>query len=106
MTWDYAPPGQYPSLTDAELLDALARLVQDLVDLRRDLSNLSAQHNSRFFETFLASNGESVAGRNRLAEAETLQLTNEKVECEANIAADEDLCNLIRTILRTRRNRG
>ena len=50
--------------------------------------------------------GESVAARNRLAENDTTQLTNEKVECEANIAATEDLCALVRIILKHRRNYG
>ena len=102
----YTPPGKYPSLSQDELLEVLSLLTQDLIDLRSDFSSLSAQHNAQFFRVFLDSNGESVAGRNRLAEAETLQLTSEKVECEVNIAATEDLCALARTILELRRSSG
>lgn len=102
----YTPPGKYPGLSDEELIEVLCSLTQDVIDGRHDLSNLSASHNSKFFQVFMDSHGESVAGRNRLAENETLQLTNERVECEANIAANEDLCALIRTILKQRRNRG
>lgn len=99
----YTPPGKYPGLSDDELIDVLCSLTQDVIDLRHDLAGLTASHNSAFFKSFLEANGESVAGRNRIAEAETLQLTNEKVECEANIAANEDLCALVRTILEQRR---
>lgn len=102
----YTPPGKYSGMSDEELIDILCALTQDVIDGRHDLSNLSANWNSKFYQVFLDAHGESVAGRTRLAEAETLQLTNEKVECEANIAANEDLCALIRTILKQRRNHG
>lgn len=103
---NYTPPGKYPGLSDDELIDVLCGLTQDLIDLRDDHSHLAADHNSRFFKVFLEANGESVAGRNRLAEADTAQLTNERVLCESNIAATEDLCALVRTILDHRRTYG
>jgi hypothetical protein len=93
-------------MSDEELIDILCTLTQDVIDGRHDLSGLSANYNSKFFQVFMDCHGETVAARNRLAENETLQLTNEKVECEANIAANEDLCALIRTILKQRRNHG
>ncbi len=100
---EYTPPGKYPSLSDDELLSVLCSLTQDIINLRSDLANLSSQWNSQFFRIFMEAHGESVAGRNRLAENATLQLTNEKVECEANISANEDLCSLVRLILDQRR---
>ncbi len=103
---EYTPPGKYPTLTDDQLVATLCALTQDVINLRSDLANLSAQWNSQFFRVFMESHGESVAGRNRLAENFTVQLTNEKVECEANIAANEDLCSLIRLILDYRRTNG
>jgi hypothetical protein len=102
----YTPPAKYPGLSDHELIDVACQLTQDLIDLRDDRAKLAAQLNSRFFRVFLDAQGESVAGRNRLAEADTAQLTNEKVECEANIAATEDLCALVRTILDHRSSYG
>lgn len=102
----YTPPARYQGLSDDELIDVHCSLTQDIIHHRSDLANLTAQNNSLFYETFMAANGESVAGRNRLAEHATLQLTNEKVECEANIAANEDLCALIRLILEHRRIHG
>lgn len=102
----YVAPARYPLMADDELIDVLCSLTQDIIHLRSDCSNLSSQHNSTFFQVFMEANGESVAGRNRLAENATLQLTNERVECEANIAANEDLCALIRLILEHRRNHG
>jgi hypothetical protein len=106
VSFNYTPPGKYPTLSDEELIEVLCQLTQTLVDFKDDFAQLSAQHNSQFFRVFLEANGESVAGRNRLAEAETIQLANEKVECEANIAATEDLCALVRTILDHRRTHG
>jgi len=106
VTFRYTAPGKYPSLSDDELLVILCDLVQGLVDLRQDFSNLAAQHNSKFYRVFLEAHGESVAGRNRLAEAETVQLLGEKLECEVNIAATEDLCALVRTILNQRSPNG
>lgn len=103
---EYIAPARYPGLSDDELIDVLCALTQDVIHLRSDCSNLTIQNNSTFYQTFLEAHGESVAGRNRLAENATLQLTNEKVECEANIAANEDLCALIRLILEHRRNHG
>jgi hypothetical protein len=103
---NYIPPQKYPGHSDDELIDILCGLTQDLINLRLDLSQLAANINSRFFKTFLEANGESVAGRNRLAEADTAQLTNERVESEANIAATEDLCAMVRLILKHRRIHG
>lgn len=103
---EYTAPGKYPGLSDDELIDVHCSLTQDIIHLRSDLANLSAQYNTKFFQVFMEANGESVAGRNRLAENETRQLTNEKIECEANIAANEDLCALIRLILEHRRIHG
>lgn len=102
----YTPPGKYPTLSESELVDVLCVLTQDLIDLRSDFSSLSSQHNSKFFRSFLDANESSIAGRNRLAENETVQLTNEKLECEVNIAATEDLCALARTIIELRRSSG
>lgn len=104
--FSYTPPGKYPSLSDDELIDEICVLTQDLVNLRSDHAALAANWNSRFYKTFMEAHGESVAARNRLAENDTTQLTNEKVECEANIAATEDLCALVRTILDHRRAYG
>lgn len=104
--YDYVPPQKYAGHSDDELIDILAGLTQDLINLRSDHSRLSANWNSRFYKTFMDAHGESVAARNRLAENDTTQLTNEKVECEANIAATEDLCALVRNILKHRRNYG
>lgn len=106
MSFNYTPPGKYPGLSDDELLDELCNLTQNLVDFRADFVTLAAQYNIRFFRAFLDAHGESVAARNRLAENETLQLTGEKVECESNIAAIEDLCALVRTILDHRSANG
>ncbi len=102
----YTPPGKYPSLSDAELVDVLAVLTQDLVDLRSDFAQLAANYNVKFFRVFLDAQETSIAARNRLAEADTVQLTGEKLECEANIAATVDLCALVRTILELRREHG
>lgn len=99
---DYVPPHRYPTLTDDELVATLCAITQDVIDLRKDAAALGAQLNVKFYSVFLEAHGESVAGRNRLAEHATLSLTNEKVECEANIAANEDLCSLIRLILEWR----
>jgi hypothetical protein len=104
--YDYVPPQKYPGLSDDELIDILCQLTQDLILLRSDHARLASNWNSRFFKTFMEAHGESVAARNRLAENDTTQLTNEKVECEANIAATEDLCALVRNILKHRRNYG
>ena len=103
---NYIPPQKYPGHSDDELIDILCGLTQDLINLRADHAQLAANLNSRFFKTFLEANGESVAGRNRLAEADTAQLTNERVECEANIAATEDLCPMVRTTLDDRSIHG
>ena len=102
----YTPPGSYPKLDNDQLIETLCGLTQDLVDLRADHANLAGQWNATFFQVFMEAHGETVAARNRLAENATLQLTGEKVECEANIAATEDLCALVRTILDHRRNDG
>ena len=103
---EYTPPVKYPGLSDDELVDVLCALTQAMIDGRHDLSNLSATWNSSFYQVFMDAHGESVAARNRLAENDTVQLTNEKVECEANIAANQDLCALIRTILEQRSTHG
>jgi hypothetical protein len=102
----YTPPQKFPGLSDDELIDELCRLTQDLIDMRADWSRLSANWNSAFYRIFMDAHGESVAARNRLAENATVQQTNERVECEANIAATEDLCAMVRTILKHRRNYG
>jgi hypothetical protein len=102
----YTPPQKFPGLPDDELIDELCRLTQDLIDFRADHARLHANWNSKFFHIFMEAHGESVAARNRLAENATTQVTNEKVECEANIAATEDLCAMVRTILDHRRNYG
>ncbi len=104
--YDYVPPAKYPGLSDDELVDVLCTLTQDVIEARRDLAGLRANHSARFYQVFMDSHGESVAARNRLAENDTFSITNEIVECEANIAANEDLCALIRTILKQRRNYG
>ncbi len=104
--FSYVPPSLYPGMSDDELIDVLCQLTQHVIDGRSDLAALEANWNSKFYQVFMDAHGESVAGRNRLAENETLQLTNEKVESEANIAANENLCALIRTILDHRRNDG
>jgi F0F1-type ATP synthase membrane subunit b/b' len=104
--YDYIPPAKYAGHSDDELIDILAQLTQDLVNMRSDLSRISSNWNSRFYKTFMEAHRESVAARNRLAENDTTQLTNEKVECEANIAATVDLCALVRIILKHRRNYG
>lgn len=104
--YSYTPPAKLPGLSDDELVDELCGLIQDLINMRSDHSKLSADWNSKFYQTFMEAHGESVAARNRLAENATTQLTNEKVECEANIAATEDLCALVRTILDHRRTYG
>ena len=105
-SWTYAEGREERADAKAEALDAIDELVTAWNDSPLDLANLAAQHNSLFYQTFMEARGESVAGRNRLAEHATLQLTNEKVECEANIAANEDLCALIRLILEHRRIHG
>ena len=104
--FEYTPPSKYPGLSDDELVDVLCNLTQAIIDGRHDLANLHATWNSTFYQVFMDSHGESVAARNRLAENDTVQLTNEKVECEANIAANQDLCALIRTILEQRSIHG
>ena len=96
-------PTQYGTLSDAELLDELCLLTQDLGNQRRDHADLAAAINRDFFQTFLDADGESVAGRNRLAEAATATLEQERIGVEANIACIVDLCDLIRTLLNARR---
>lgn len=96
-------PTQYGTLSDAELLDELCLLTQDLGNQRRDHADLAADINRDFFQTFLDADGESVAGRNRLAEAATATLEQERIGVEANIACIVDLCDLIRTLLNARR---
>jgi hypothetical protein len=92
-------PTQYGTLSDAELREELCLLTQDLVNGRRDHADLAAAINRDFFQTFLDAEGESVAGRNRLAEAATATLEQERIATEANIACISDLCALIRTLL-------
>ena len=100
--YQYVSPVTYPGKSDDELIDILCQLTQDVIDGRTTLAGIRANHNGQFFQIFMEAHGESVAARNRLAESGTIQLTNELVECEANIAANEDLCALIRTILSQR----
>lgn len=99
---EYTPPGKYSSLSDDDLITVLASLTHSLVELRADLARVLAQYNSGFYRVFMEANGESVAGRNRLAEQATLSLMSERIECEANISATEDLCSLVRFILERR----
>ena len=94
---------EYSALADEDLLDELCVLTQDLVNQRRDHADLAAAINRDFFQTFLDADGESVAGRNRLAEAATATLEQERIGVEANIACIVDLCDLIRTLLNARR---
>lgn len=103
---NYTPPQKLTGLSTDELIDELCRLTQDLIDFRSDAARLHADWNGRFYKTFMEAHEESVAARNRLAENDTTQLTNERVECEANIAATEDLCALVRIILKHRRVYG
>ena len=95
-------PSQYKSLDTEELLDELCILTQDLVNQRRDHADLAAAINRDFFQTFLDAEGESVAGRNRLAEAATATLEQERIGVEANVACIVDLIGLIRTLLNRR----
>lgn len=94
---------QYHEASTEELLKELCSLTQDLVNYRRDRADLSAAINRDFYQTFLDADGESVAGRTRLAEAATATMEQERIGVEANLAAIEDLIRLARWILEERR---
>ena len=98
----YVPAVRYPSLSNEELLVELASLTQDLVNGRQDHASLAVSLNAKFFQVFLDANGESVAGRNRLAEAATAEIEQERMVAEANNLCIQDLCATIRTILEQR----
>jgi hypothetical protein len=83
-------------------LDELCNLTSDLVSARRDHADLAIAINRDFFQTFLDAEGESVAGRNRLAEAATATLEQERILTESNVASICDLIGLIRTLLNRR----
>lgn len=93
---------QYSQLPDEDLLDELCVLTQDLVNARRDHADIACAINRDFFQTFLDADGESVAGRNRLAEAATATLEQERIGVEANVSCICDLIGLIRTLLNRR----
>ena len=92
-------PLTYHSLPEAELQEELCELTVMLVQGRRDHADLAAAINRDFYQTFLDADGESVAGRTRLAEAATATLEQERIGVEANVAATADLIGLIRTLL-------
>ena len=100
----YVPAVQYPKLSDEALIVVMADLTQDLINWRQDLAGLSVSHNSQFFQVFLDANGESVAARNRLAEAATAEVEQERIVVEANIASIVDLLATVRSILEWRRH--
>ena len=89
----------YPSLSTEDLRQELCNLTSDLTNGRKDHARLAAQINEEFFQVFLDSNGESVAARNRLAEAATSILEQERITVEANVLCIGDLIGLIRVIL-------
>ena len=91
-------------MRDDELIVVMADLTQDLVNWRQDLAGLSVSHNAQFFQVFLDANGESVAARNRLAEAATGEVEQERIVAEANIASIVDLLATVRSILEWRRS--
>jgi hypothetical protein len=92
-------PVQYPQLTEEELVRELCSLTADLIGNRKDHANLAVAVNRDFYQVFLDAEGESVASRNRLAEAATRTLEQERIGVEANIACIEDLISLVRCIL-------
>ena len=95
-------PTQYASLSTDDLQQELCNLTSDLINHRKDHARLEAQINEQFFQVFLDSNGESVAGRNRLAEASTSILEQERIVVEANVLCHVDLITLVQTLLKGR----
>ena len=93
------PPTQYPRLKTEELQQELCNLTSALIAHRADHARLAAEINEQFFQIFLDANGESVAARNRLAEAATSILEQERLVVEANVLCHVDLIALIRTLL-------
>jgi intein-encoded DNA endonuclease-like protein len=73
-----------------------------LVNGRRDLADIAAAINRDFYQTFLDAEGESVAGRTRLAEAATATLEQERIGVEANVLAIQDLINVAKVLLARR----
>jgi hypothetical protein len=101
---DYLAPQRYPHVETERLEAELCQLTADLIDLRRDHASLSVSHNARFYQTFMDANGESVAGRNRLAENAVREIEQERIQAEGNILCVQDLCALVLTILEQRRH--
>lgn len=95
-------PVQYPKLSAGELEQELCSLTADLVAGRKDHADLAVAINRDFYQIFLDADGESVAARNRLAEAGTRTLEQERIGAEANVATIEDLISLVRTLLARR----
>lgn len=100
--YDYVPPQKYPGLSTDELVDQLCILTQDLINGRTEFSDIEVRKNEGFYTVFMESNGESVAGRTRLAESATRTDEQLRIQQEANNLATADLCDLIRTILEYR----
>ena len=92
-------PVQYQQLSEDELIKELCGLTSDLISNRKDHADLAIAVNRDFYQVFLDAEGESVAARNRLAEAATRTIEQERIGVEANVACIEDLISLARYIL-------
>ena len=100
------PVASYAAATDEQLLTELATLTKDLGDARRDLADQDVLRSVQYWSTWADAVGESVTGRNKIADEFVKLIDQERYGLQAQVAVLEDQMALVRTILDYRTAHG